>query len=62
MTGPAVIDHRQMAAAENVSAKKFLLMLRDRKIQKPLAAGSLYVELNKGVFLSERFLQRLNRI
>src|SRR5262249_48428239 len=62
MAGFGVVDHRQVATAENVGAKKFLLLLRGGDVQQPFAAGAEYVNLDKWIFFSEGFLQRLDRI
>jgi hypothetical protein len=56
MTGFGVVDHRQMAAAENVGAKKLLLVLRDRNVQQPLAAAAQYIDLDERIFFREGFL------
>jgi hypothetical protein len=56
MTGFGVVDHRQVAAAENVGAKKLLLVLRDRNVQQPLATAAQYIDLDERIFFSEGFL------
>jgi len=56
MTGFGVVDHRQVAAAENIGTKKLLLVLRDRNVQQPLAAAAQYIDLDVRIFFREGFL------
>ena len=62
MAGFVMIDHRQVAAAENVGAKKLLLVLRNCDVQQALAAAAQYLNLDERIFFCEGFLQRLDRI